>query len=83
MRFPLYGETYSCDFRPGTEYFICINTDNKIYELYTYSRTWVEYDNSDQPLYTASYAPDGSYFMAAGQNGIVYMFNATNRVNTL
>lgn len=34
-------------------------------------------------LYGAGYTKDDSYFALVGKNGIIYMYNATNRVNTL
>lgn len=40
-------------------------------------------DSFPNGLYSCGYSRDATYFASAGMDGKVYMYNATNRVNTL
>ena len=42
-----------------------------------------QWTTSAASLYAAGYAMDGTYFAIAGSSNKIFMYNATNHVNTL
>ena len=69
LRYYPYSKAYDCDFRPGSTYFIAVNTNKEAYEFYapSYSGTFQTFTEASDELLTTSYALDASYFMTAGK----------------
>ena len=74
---------YDVDLRPGTKYIVGVCGDRRIYEWDPIMYLRTQTSQHPQRLYSIAYAADTTFFAAAGKDGYLYIYNATNRVNTI
>lgn len=70
--------------KPGGDYLIAVNTKGEIFEAKIASAsTDVNIAGSAGDLYSCGYSRDSTTFIVGGDTSLLYVFNATSRVNTL
>lgn len=77
-----YNDFYGLRIRPGGLYFIATNADGNLFQSDMNGVNTFHQDSAGG-LFACGYTRDSTYFAAGGTDGKIYMYNATNRNNSL
>lgn len=77
-----YNDFYGLRIRPGGLYFIATNANGDLFESSMAGVNTLQRDSAGG-LFACGYSRDATYYAAGGTDGKIYVYNATNRNNSL